>query len=309
MPESRRSVATSAIIRCAHSSRRLCYFLTMSPACLENEKLPITEIGVIWSLSCDVWNAASQQERMLSRLAGELPGFLVPKILFRFLPSSRFLELGVLDVIRPALVAALLLMAAPGLAAQGGRRSDRNSPEQRKAETIRNTSQRLSRLASRLDLSQENRILGQKVSALLERARQAAAGSYLLDRLESAMDDLLDASEEILESRLDLRERQGNRDRRQDPDEARRATVRELERSYFRIQQGDYFARQSQETNAQEYVLLARRLYQLARAAYDAGDYLGARGLSEASQKVIDALESLAQAAVPIPEPPRLPEN
>jgi hypothetical protein len=219
------------------------------------------------------------------------------------------LELGVLEVIRFSLALALLLMAAPGLAAQGGRRSDRSTPEQRKTENFRNISQRLSRLSSRPDLTQENRSLGQKVSSLLERSRQAAAGSYLLDRLESAMDDLLDASEEIMESRLDLRQRQGNRDRQQDADDARRTTVRELERSYFRIQQGDYFARQSQETDAQEYVLLARRLYQLARAAYDAADYAGARGLSEASQKVIDALESLAQAAVPIPEPPRLPEN
>ena len=211
---------------------------------------------------------------------------------------------------RFALAAALLLMTASGLAAQGGRRSDRSTPEQRKTETIRNISQRLARLSARPELlSQENRSLIQKTSSLLERARQAAAGSYLLDRLESAMDDLLDGSEEILESRLDLRNQLGIRDRRQSADEVRRETVRELERSYFRIQQGDYFARQSQESDAQEYVLVARRLYQLARAAYDAADYVGARGLSEASKKAIDALESLAQAAVPIPEPPRLPEN
>jgi hypothetical protein len=216
-----------------------------------------------------------------------------------------------LNVIRFALAAAILLLAAPGLAAQGGRRSDRSSPEQRKAETISDVSQRLSRLSARPELlSQENRTLGQKASALLERSRLAAADSFFLDRLESAMDDLLDASEDILESRVAPRDGQGgNRDRRPDADEARRDTARELERSYFRIQQGDYFARQSQERDAQEYILLARRLYQLARAAYDTGDYSGADRLSEASRKVIDALESLAQAAVPIPIPPRLPEN
>ena len=286
----------------------LCLFLTMTPTCLDNRKAPhgrnrCNLVFVLWRLE-----RASHQERMAERIGR--PVALVPSVLFRILRSSRFREFGVLDVTRFTLAAALLLMAAPGLAAQGGRRSDRSSPEQRKTESIRNTSQRLSRLSLRPDLSQENRILGQKVSALLERSRQAAAGSYLLDRLESAMDDLLDASEEILESRLDPRGRQGNRDRRQqNADEVRRDTVRELERSYFQIQQGDYFARQSQESDAQEYVLVARRLYQLARAAYDAGDYVGARGLSEASQKVIDGLESLAQAAVPIPEPPRLPEN
>ena len=175
---------------------------------------------------------------------------------------------------------------------------------------IADVSQRLNRLSSRPELlTQENRSLAQKVSTLLERSRQAPAGSYLLDRLESAMDDLLDASENILESRSGRGDRQGNRDREPDPDEARRSTARELERSYFRIQQGDYFARQSQEGDASEYGILARRLYQLARAAYDASDFSGARDLSDASRKVIDALESLAQAAVPVPDPPRLPEN
>jgi hypothetical protein len=173
---------------------------------------------------------------------------------------------------------------------------------------IAEVSQRLSGLSSRTNLSQENRSLAQKVATLLERSRQAPAGSYLLDRLESAMDDLLDASEDILESRSGGGG-QGNRGRQPDPDEARQSTARELERSYFRIQQGDYFARQSQESDASEYGILARRLYQLARAAYDASDFPGARDLSDASRKVIDALESLAQAAVPVPEPPRLPEN
>ena len=205
---------------------------------------------------------------------------------------------------------ALISIGAPGLLAQGGRRSDRGTPEQRKMQMIAEVSQRLSRLSSRPELlTQENRSLAQKVSTLLERSRQAPAGSYLLDRLESAMDDLLDASENILESRSGRGDRQGNRDREPDPDEVRRSTARELERSYFRIQQGDYFARQSQESDASEYGILSRRLYQLARAAYDASNFSGARDLSDASRKVIDALESLAQAAVPVPDPPRLPEN
>jgi hypothetical protein len=157
-------------------------------------------------------------------------------------------------------------------------------------------------------LTPENHSLHQKVSSILDRSRQAPAGSYVLDRLESAIDDLLDASEEILESRLDLRTRQENRGG-QDAEDARRSTARDLERSYFRIQQGDYFARQSQQGDAGDYVLLARRLYQLARAAYDAADYSKAGDLADASQKVIDGLEGLAQAAVPIPEPPRLPEG
>ena len=196
----------------------------------------------------------------------------------------------------------LLFAAALHLQAQGEERRSRRS-EQRKAESLARFSERLSRLSSHPDLTPENRFLHEQVSALLERSRQAPAGSYLSDRLESATKDLLDASEHIVESRESRRERDDERE------EARRRAARDLERSYFRIQQGDYFARQSQERNATEYLLTARRLYQQARAAYDRGDYSQARGLGEAARDVISGLESLAQAAVPIPEPPQLPEG
>jgi hypothetical protein len=212
---------------------------------------------------------------------------------------------------RCALTLALILAAAPGLAAQGGRR-DRRTPEEQKAENIREATQRLSRLAARTDLTPENRTLNQKATALVDRSRNAPADSYLLDRLESAVDDLLDASEQIIEARLPgggNGGRGGDRGRIRTPDEARRETVRELERSYFRIQQGDYFARQSQEADANDYLVVSRRLYQLARAAYDSGDYGAAHGFAEASEAVIQGLESLAQAAVPVPVPPQLPEG
>jgi hypothetical protein len=156
-------------------------------------------------------------------------------------------------------------------------------------------------VAMQPDLSQENRALNDAVSTLLQRSQQAAAASYLFDRLESATDDLLEASEEIIESRTPRSDRG-----RETVEEARGRTARELERSYFRIQQGDYFARQAREGNPTEYLMTARRIYQLARAEYDRGDYRRARSLADASRHVIDALESLAQAAVPIPEPPVL---
>lgn len=197
---------------------------------------------------------------------------------------------------------ALLFTAAPYLQAQGDDRRSRRD-EQRKAESIQKISQRLDRLSSRPNLLQENHFLHNQVSALLERSRQAPAGSYLLGRLQSAMGDLLDASEYILESQ------EGRRERDDDTEEASRRAARDLERSYFRIMQGDYFASQSRENNATEYVLTARRLYQQARAAYDAADYRRARRLAEAGREVISALESLAQATVPVPEPPKLPED
>jgi hypothetical protein len=201
-----------------------------------------------------------------------------------------------LMLLRTCLGTALLV--AMGLGAQNEDKRARRA-EERKASELREISQRLRRLSSRSGLSQENEFLHAQVSAVLERARQAPAGSYLFDRLASAVDDLLDASEEILESRRDRRERDD------DPEEAKRRTARELERTYFRVQQGDYFGRQSKESNAADYVRTARRLYQIARGAYDGGEYHRARRLADAARDIISGLEALAQAAVPIPEPPQ----
>ena len=198
-----------------------------------------------------------------------------------------------------ALVLALIFSAA--LTLEGQRR--RSTPEERKAETLQDVLTELNRLSAMPNLSQENRFLHERVSSLLELSGEAPANSDLLDRLESAMDDLLDASEHILDLSTD---RLG---RNETAEQIRRRTARQLEQTYFRIQHGDYFAGQSQESNGSEYVLTARRLYQLARAAYVAEDYRRARTVAAASREVIDALESLARAAVPIPDPPRLPEG
>jgi hypothetical protein len=203
-----------------------------------------------------------------------------------------------------ALFLAVLLVAPSSLQAQGEqRRSRRPTEEQKKAEMLEKVSNRLSRLTARSDLTPEHLFLHDQVAALTERARAAAAGSYLLDRLGSAMEDLLDASELITPPES------AGRDREEAGEEAQRRTARDLERTYFRIQQGDYFAGQAQESNAAQYVLTARRLYQQARAAYDSAGYRRARRIAEAAREVISALESLAQAAVPVPQPPRLPEG
>lgn len=207
-------------------------------------------------------------------------------------------------MIRYSMVVALIFAVTLNVCAQDRtRRSRKLDPEEVKTERLGRISQRLNRLASRPELTMENRFLHEQVSSLLERSRQAPAGSYVLDRLDSAMADLLEASEHILESR-----RAGN-DASDNTEAARRRAGRDLERAYFRIQQGDYFATRSQERNAADYVLTARRLYQLARAAYDEGNHLPARRLADASREVIGGLESLAQAAMPNPEPPKLPEG
>ena len=141
-----------------------------------------------------------------------------------------------------------------------------------------------------------------RISELLGRAREAPAGSYLFDRLHSAIDDLLDASRELQRIREPDEDEEGE-DRESD---AQRETARDLERTYFRVQQGEYFGEQSGEPDAGDYVRLAQRLYQQGRSAYDKGRYWRARRYADAAREVIDGLEGLAQAAVRIPELPRL---
>jgi hypothetical protein len=116
------------------------------------------------------------------------------------------------------------------------------------------------------------------------------------------MDDLLDASDELRGARRP----RDNDDSDGDEDKDRERTARELEQTYFRVAQGDYFARQSRDAHGNDYVRTAQRLYQQARAAYDAREYRRARHLADAAQEVIEGLENLAQAAVRIPEPPKL---
>ena len=194
------------------------------------------------------------------------------------------------------LVITALLPSAPLLA------GEKKSDEQEKIEDLNELTDRLNRLASRPDLSEEQLFLHARVSELLDRARQAPAGSYLFDRLDSAIDDLLDASGEL--ERVKTPDDDVEREDREA--EAQRRTARDLEGAYFRVQQGEYFGEQSGDPKAGEYVRLAQRLYQQGRSAYDSGKYWRARQLADAAREVIDSLEGLAQAAVRIPELPRL---
>jgi hypothetical protein len=178
----------------------------------------------------------------------------------------------------------------------------KKTPEERKAEELAELSRRLERYSAARELTMERKFLHARAADLLERVRGAPAGSFPLRRLFEAVDSVLDASEEIETST-------GNRGCRDDDDCGNRQdTARDLERTYFRVMQGDYYAKQSKETNADEYVRTARRLYQFARQAYDAADYRRAQRLADAAREVTEALENLAQAAVPVPDPPVLKE-
>ena len=185
---------------------------------------------------------------------------------------------------------ALLIVAA--LAAGGAAQEDH----------LRDTVQRLRALTSRTDLTPENVFLHEQIAILIERCRRAPAGSFHVERLVLAMTDLLDASERVVEARV----ARPNDDR---SEEMRFLMARDLERTYFRIQQGDYFARQSQAASGGQYVRVARRLYQVGRAAYDDREYGRVRLLSEAARDIIMGVERLAQAEIGVPDPPRLPEG
>lgn len=194
-----------------------------------------------------------------------------------------------------------LLAGLAVLLAGGAWAAQRNRAEERKVKELNELSGRLNRLASDAGVTEEQNFLHERVQELIVRARGVEAGSYLFARLNEAMDDLLDGSEDLRDARRDRRD-----DDDDDEQEAQERTARDLEGAYFRVRQGNYFAQQSGDPHGKSYVRMAQRLYQQARAAYDAKRYRQARDLADAAREVIDALENLAQAAVRIPDPPKL---
>ncbi len=135
--------------------------------------------------------------------------------------------------------------------------------------------------------------LHSKAIELLERARLARDNYFRSGRLLGATNALLDAGDRIFWSRKIER---GPQD--QDYWDAGFF----LQGCYFRVRQADFFASLGGEKNPEQYVTLSRSLYQQARGAYDAREFQRARLLGDASSFIVFALESIAQAAIPIPE-------
>lgn len=157
-------------------------------------------------------------------------------------------------------------------------------------------SARLNRYATDEESTPERDFLHARITELLVRARGSAKDNYLFGRLVAAIDDFLDASEQIEDA---LEDGPGDSDTQQ-------RAARELEDTYFDLKQGEHFAKQSTVPRANEFIRTGRRLYQTARAAYELGEYAKSRDLAEAARELVAGLESLAQAAVPIPTPPKL---
>lgn len=190
------------------------------------------------------------------------------------------------------LVALVCCLTSAGYAAQ-----DRDRYERRRDERLEDLAERMERRLNYPDPTKEQVWLHNQAAALLERTRGETDHRYRFDRLASATDRLLEASERILEAR-DQNE--------MDPDE-RADTARSLQNDYFRVQLTEYYAKQGEEENAEEYTKLARSLYQQARRAYDEGLYDRAETLGDAAGYVATALEALAQAAVHVLDPPPIP--
>ena len=163
-------------------------------------------------------------------------------------------------------------------------------------EELNELSSRLNRYATSSATNPERGFIHERVEELLIRARKSVEDGYVFGRLVAAVDDFLDASEQIEDAIQDRPSREDTQER----------AARELEDTYFDLMQGEHFARQSGDPHANEYIRTGRRLYQSARAAYELGEYARARDLGEAAREVVMGLESLAQAAVRVPTPPEL---
>lgn len=80
--------------------------------------------------------------------------------------------------------------------------------------------------------------------------------------------------------------------------------ARHLERVYFRLQQADYFVRQSADVNAKTIAEFARQYYQSALRAQDRSEPRRADECAKSADDLMRVLESLAQATVPGPPSP-----
>ena len=71
----------------------------------------------------------------------------------------------------------------------------------------------------------------------------------------------------------------------------------QLQRTYFRIQQADYFLSQARDSRAASFPKWSRDFYQLAVRAYERHDLVAADENAKSAEDIVRALENLAQAA------------
>lgn len=167
---------------------------------------------------------------------------------------------------------------------------------EKRVEELNELSERLNRYATDSIQTPERRFLHERITELLVRSRDEINSGYTFGRLTAAIDDLLDASNQIEDAFEDGPGKSDTQER----------AARELEDTYFDLKRAEHFAKQSGDPFANDYVKAGRELYQQARATYEQEQYAQSRDLAEAAREIVDGLESLAQAAVRVPTPPRL---
>lgn len=198
-------------------------------------------------------------------------------------------------MLRLAYMPAGLAILFTGVLLSGHEKKDGKRAEER----LLKLEARAKKIPAPAKAAEPARFLQSETGRLMAHSRALSASSYEFDRMLEAMDDLLDAREDLQAATQDkppANEKEKGRD----------STARNLERAYFRVQQADYFAKLSAGKGSPEYVSLARKFYQRARAAYDAREYWRANRLASASSELVNVLENLAQAAVRKREPPVL---
>jgi hypothetical protein len=91
------------------------------------------------------------------------------------------------------------------------------------------------------------------------------------------------------------------------PPPDRAELTRHLDRVYFRLQQADFFVKQSADPDAETIARFARQYYQEALRAGD--DLRTADECAKSAEELIRALESLAQSTAPPPPPAPKPRQ
>jgi hypothetical protein len=160
---------------------------------------------------------------------------------------------------------------------------------------LEETLKRFERTKSSNKADPESEFLFPRVSDLLDRSKAVREKPFQLDRLLNAANALLNASDFISWSR--------KMEKMPHEKDFWGVTGGTIQFCYFRVQQADFFAPLSGEKNSEKYITMSRTLYQQARGAYDAHEYQKAKLLADASISLVVALESIAQASIPIPEP------
>jgi hypothetical protein len=164
-----------------------------------------------------------------------------------------------------------------------------------------NVGERIQDVRSRLSQLKVRDKDSERLSALARKQLERAEGKlgsnelYSADRLQAASDAFLHAAEHS------VHREEGPKGPVPQPSEI----ADHLQRVYFRLQQSDFFAGASGETDAKPLPALARKFYEQARKAYDDGSWFAADEFAKSADDTIRGLENLAQAAVP--EPPRPP--